>query len=261
MHRFEDLAQQLIEASLSRVFREQLQAGVVLRALVRAIENAQMSARDADAPAPNHFWVTLNATDLDRLAGAHPALAEDLAEQARQIMLQLGFRLDAPPRVLLQGLSDIAPHTLRVTARWLPVEAPRSTTASHPGSVPPEVEAQPLPRRPFLIVDGRRQIDLTTAHVTIGRSRDSDIVLDDRRVSRRHLELRWIARSERFLAVDVGSSGGTRVNGHAVKQVTLEAGDVLSLGGYELIYGEEFSLSSTGAIRPAQGETSTREEG
>jgi hypothetical protein len=252
MHRFEDLAQQLIEASLSRLLREQLQAGMVLRALVRAIEDAQATVRGADVAAPNHFWVTLNAADLTKLAGAHPMLAEDLAEQTRQVMLQLGFRLDAAPRVLLQGLHDIAPHTLRVSARWLPVEAPRTTTASQPGSGQAPAP-EPLPRRPFLIVDGRRQVDLNTPYITVGRSRESDVVLDDRRVSRKHLELRWVAQSERFLAIDVGSSGGTRVNGHAVKQVTLEAGDVLSLGGCELIYGEEFSLSSTS---PVQGTTS-----
>ena len=73
----------------------------------------------------------------------------------------------------------------------------------------------------------------------IGRALDNDIVLDDPRVSRHHLLLRWQADLARFLAVDLNSSGGTLLNSHTIQQCPLEAGDVLLLGGsVELIYGE-----------------------
>ena len=58
--------------------------------------------------------------------------------------------------------------------------------------------------------------------MSIGRSRESDVIIDDRRVSRKHVELRWLEASGKFLAVDMGSSGGTKLNGHAIKQCTLE---------------------------------------
>lgn len=252
MHRFEDLAQQLIETSLSRLLRERLQAGEVLRSLVRAIEDAQAALQVRDTPPPNHFWVTLHDSDLAKLREAQPQLADDLAEQVRQIMLQMGLRLDAPPRVLVHGALEVPSHQIRVIARWIPADAPRSDT-----QVGAEAVAAHLPRRPFLIVDGRRQIDLNSRLVTIGRSRESDVIVDDRRVSRKHVELRWLDASAKFLAVDTGSSGGTKLNGHAIKQCTLEAGDVISLAGCELIYGEEFALSSTSGIAPVQGSTST----
>jgi hypothetical protein len=247
MHRFEDLAQQLIETSLARLLREHLQSRDVLQSLVRAIDDAQSALQVRDTPPPNHFWVSINSADLARLRESEPRLADELAEQVRQIMLQMGLRLDRPPRVLLNGSDDVPTHQLRISARWIPT-ANAQTTA----------QSTTLARRPFLIVDGRRQVDLNHSPVTIGRSRAGDIVLDDRRVSRHHLELRWVDASERFLAVDMGSSGGTRLNGQAIKQCPLEAGDVLSLGGYELIYGEEFELSSTSAfIKPESGSTRT----
>lgn len=256
MHRFEDLAQHLIETSLARLLRERLQPGEVLQALVRAIDDAQAALQVRDTPPPNHFWVTMHDADLAQLQALQPRLADDLAEQVRQIMLQMGLRLDAPPRVLVHGALEVPPHQIRVIARWIAAELPRGET--RPESAQPAVaRAARLPRRPFLIVDGRRQVDLNERLVNIGRSRESDVIVDDRRVSRRHLELRWLAESARFLAVDLGSSGGTRLNGHPIKQCTLEAGDVISLGGYELIYGEEFALSSTGAMPPAPGSTST----
>jgi hypothetical protein len=244
MHRFEDLAQQLIENALARLLGEHLRPRDVLQSLVRAIDDAG----NGKTP-PNHFWVTLNSADLERLRAVEPRLADELAEQTRQIMLQMGLRLDMPPRVLLNGNEEIAPRQMRVSARWLPVAARDAAVAAS------------LPRRPFLIVDGRRQVDLNAKSIAIGRSRAGDIVLDDRRVSRNHLELRWQDAAARFLAVDLGSSGGTRLNGHAIKQCPLEAGDVLSLGGYELIYGEEFELSSTSAfIKPEGGSTRTEGE-
>lgn len=247
MHRFEDLAQQLIEASLARVLGGRLQADAVLRAIVRAIEDAQADAGRADAAepvVPNHFWVTLNEQDLRALEAARPGFADELSEQVRQILLQMGLRLDAPPRVLLWGVPHAPPHHLQVKARRIATDLPQAHTAAMPAS------AVRLPRQPFLIVDGRRYISLTTPIVRIGRAHDNDVIVDDRRVSRHHLELRWQEASARFLAVDLNSSGGTRLNSYPIKQCTLEAGDVLSLGGVDLIYGEEFDMQSTASAAP-----------
>lgn len=243
MHRFEDLAQQLIEAALARALGGKLEANAVLRAVVRAIEDAQAS--NSAPVAPNHFWVTLNENDLRALEVDRPRLADELSEQVRQIMLQMGLRLDAPPRVLLWGVPNMPSHHLRVKARWIASNLPQADTSATPSL------AVSLPRRPFLIVDGQRQIGLNATLVRIGRAHDNDVILDDRRVSRHHLELRWQHDLARFLAVDLNSSGGTRLNGYPIKQCTLEAGDVLSLGGVEIIYGEEFTLQSTTALPPA----------
>ena len=248
MHRFEDLAQQLIEASLSRALGGKLRGDEVLRAIVRAIDDAQSITPDKPLT-PNHFWVTLNEHDLRQLEASHPRFADEMQEQVRQIMLQVGLWLDAPPRVLLWGVPGVLPHHLQVKARWIAPNLPQAETAATPAL------AAQLPRAPFLIVDGRRQISLTSRTVRIGRAHESDVIVDDRRVSRKHLELRWQDALGKFLALDMDSSGGTKLNGYAIKQCTLEAGDVLSLGGFEIIYGEEFALSSTGTF-PA-GDTRT----
>ncbi len=249
MHRFEDLAQQLIEGALARVLRERLSAEEVLRALVRAIEDAQTLTEQGEALAPNHFWVTLSAQDLAPLEYFQPNLADDLAENVRQTILHMGLRMDMPPRILLRGLAEMPPHHLRVTARWIPAELPMAETSA---------AASALPRKPFLIVDGRRQVALATLLVRIGRSRDNDVILDDRRVSRQHIELRWQTALSKFLCVDLNSSGGTKLNGYPIKECPLEAGDVISLGGCEVIYGEEFALHSTAGFPSASAATEPR---
>lgn len=96
----------------------------------------------------------------------------------------------------------------------------------------------PLPRPAYLVADGKRHIRLTKLVVRIGRAPDNDVILDDPRVSRHHAELRWHADLQRFLLIDMGSTGGTRVNGEPVQQCPLEPGDVIALAGVELRYGE-----------------------
>jgi hypothetical protein len=247
MYRFEDLAQRLIESSLARILHERLRSDEVLRAVVRAIEDARTLGPNGEPIAPNHFWITLSEQDLAPLEYHQPRLADELAESVRQMIVQMSLRMDMPPRVLLQGISDMPPHELRVTARWIPPDLPVTDTTTSQAEAP---RSAPLPRRPFLIVDGRRQIALASLLVRIGRSRENDVVVDDRRVSRHHAELRWQGEAQKFLYMDMNSTGGTKLNGYPIQQCTLEAGDILSLGGVEIIYGEEFELQSTRASAP-----------
>ena len=85
----------------------------------------------------------------------------------------------------------------------------------------------------FLLVGGRR-VELVGDIVRIGRAQENDVVIDDGRVSRRHLELRWRTDIERYVVVDIGSSGGTWLNGYSIRQCSLEYGDVISLGGFDV---------------------------
>jgi anti-anti-sigma factor len=69
----------------------------------------------------------------------------------------------------------------------------------------------------------------------IGRRSDSDILIGDPSVSRRHAQLLY--RDGRYYVVDLGSSNGTTVNGRPVTQpVPLAAGDCLQLGDTRLTF-------------------------
>jgi hypothetical protein len=68
--------------------------------------------------------------------------------------------------------------------------------------------------------------------VTVGRSRDCDIVVGERTVSRFHAELRhgngaWTVR-------DLDSTYGTWVNGARVREARVGRGDVLALGALRM---------------------------
>jgi len=50
---------------------------------------------------------------------------------------------------------------------------------------------------------------------------------------------------DRFILFDLSSSGGTFVNGERINQAALSAGDIVSLAGVTLIFGQDFSSEST----------------
>ena len=95
----------------------------------------------------------------------------------------------------------------------------------------------PPPGRPFLILEGRRHVNLTQPVISIGRSLENDLVIEDSRVSRQHAQLR--RRYERYVLYDLGSRGGTRINGYSIEECVLHSGDVISLAGVEIVYGED----------------------
>ena len=72
--------------------------------------------------------------------------------------------------------------------------------------------------------------------LTIGRSPESDIFLDDVTVSRRHAELQ--RRPDGFAIADLGSLNGTFVNRRRVDRKLLEDGDEVQIGKYKLTYLE-----------------------
>jgi pSer/pThr/pTyr-binding forkhead associated (FHA) protein len=67
-----------------------------------------------------------------------------------------------------------------------------------------------------------------------GRHLDSDILLDDITVSRRHAEFRL--EDGEFRIIDVGSLNGTYVNRAAVDSVVLANGDEIQIGKFRLVF-------------------------
>lgn len=75
----------------------------------------------------------------------------------------------------------------------------------------------------------RQVYSLDTDRITIGRDLSNDIVIQDPEVSRRHIQL--VRQGDSYTAEDLGSTNGTRLNGHKLTQPgPLTPRDVLSIG-------------------------------
>jgi hypothetical protein len=97
----------------------------------------------------------------------------------------------------------------------------------------------PVVRAPAITLEirepgrGMRRVQMTGAPMRIGRAPECELVLKDNRVSRRHARL--APRDGVLILTDLGSTNGTRVNGHRVTELVLGAGDRVQIGETSLV--------------------------
>jgi hypothetical protein len=73
--------------------------------------------------------------------------------------------------------------------------------------------------------------------ILLGRSRESDVQIEDPNVSRRHAELRQ--EGSTYWIVDLDSTNGIEVNGRRVRRAKLEPGDVFTVGSTDVTFRTE----------------------
>ena len=83
---------------------------------------------------------------------------------------------------------------------------------------------------PYLLDQAGRRLSLAGQVTVLGRSPRCDIVIPDRRVSRRHAEIRWDGKAATLH--DLNSANGTFLNGRRVTAPrTLQDGDEITVAG------------------------------
>jgi len=240
--RVETLAEQLVEGSFARLFGQRLHPREVAIRLARAVEdNIHVAGTGADehSVAPTVYWLHLNRDDYDALLAATPNLSQQLAESVIEIANRLGARLNAVPVVQILPDELLPARALQIEAQWVEASS-RSTQVLT--ALAPETGASETPtptRSPQLIVHGQIHIPLDRTVMNIGRRPTNHIVIDDNRVSRAHSQLRL--RFGRYVLYDLGSTGGTFVNGQRISEWILRHGDVISLAGATMVYVEDES--------------------
>jgi hypothetical protein len=164
-------------------------------------------------------------------------LEDELARYVSSLARTAGATMPGRARVRVLAHNSVPLRRVRVVARVVSAR-PRSPDLTHTQEWSPEVVASAQSSSlasaaaTFLLAYSGRRMPISEAVVTIGRSLDNDIVVDEKSVSRRHAQLR--RRYGQYVIYDLGSRGGTLVNGHPVREATLDDGDVVSLGGVEV---------------------------
>ena len=232
------MVERLVEGTFSRLFAERVRPLEVAGWINRAVEDYQVLSACGIPQAPTHYWIYLRPEDHQALTGDQPTLEEDLAAHVAQLAAQASLALTVTPSVFVLPRPGLGPREVMVEARWIPAPGPEleKTHEMRAEELRAQV-ARPAPGRPFLVLDGRRNVDLSSPVVTIGRGLDNDVILEDPRVSRRHAQLRL--RYDRYVLYDLGSRAGTKINGYSVEECVLHSGDVVSFGGVQVVYGED----------------------
>jgi len=87
----------------------------------------------------------------------------------------------------------------------------------------------------LVIVEGGSKgtkLDLDQKRITVGKREGNDLVVDDRAVSRNHIEI--VPEEDSYLLRDLGSTNGTFVNETKIREAFLVPGDVIRIGSSRL---------------------------
>lgn len=202
--------------------------------LVAAMRDSAILARNGKIIAPDVYTILVNPDDMPSWqanVGLQDSLAQILIESAQECEVVF----PNPPSIRLLADPEIPLKHIKVNAAWMD-DKMASTAVVQIMHDQPNDEKDPRPSSAFLIVDGAI-FPLRLVVVNIGRRLDNHLAIDDPRVSRAHAQLRAV--HGHYVLFDLNSTGGTYVNGQRISQHGLKAGDVISLSGVPLIYGED----------------------
>ena len=248
----------LVEGGFGRAFKASVQPVELAHKLAKEMGDHK-SVGVSNVYVPNEFDIFLGEADYGHLSSLSESLKAELANYVIAFARREGWTLVAPPRIDLHRDDDLRVGEFGIATRTVnaPPETPADAfgspavapppAASAPGPLldqtvlyqeaAPAAAAAPAPRAgvPRASLRGQQgEWELREAVTVIGRSRRCDIVLTDPNVSRQHAEIR--RQDDGFMAVDLGSTNGVRVNRRDVKQAVLQHGDRIELGTTELVF-------------------------
>ncbi|MDP8955553.1 MAG: DUF3662 and FHA domain-containing protein [Actinomycetota bacterium] len=224
---FERRLERVIEGAFAKAFRTGLQPVELATRILREMETNKTVGVD-EVWVPNRFVFRLSEQDRQRFEQAERSLRRELEQVVRDGAQQRGWSLMGPAEVKFE--TDASARQGDYSCEATLAEGPPT-----PGPMP----SQAAVRRPrtatgdprlILIQNGRpaRTFALAKERVIIGRLGESDIVLADPGVSRRHAEVR--AEDGGYVIADLGSTNGTMVNESAIGERVLQEGDRITVG-------------------------------
>ncbi len=258
LEQLESRLQALIEVRLVSALPGFQVEDLVIQKLASAMKSNLVEDAEGNKLVPNVFTLVVNPKSAERWQ--QPNLLEAMINSLKIVGEEAGLKFSAPPTIsIVQNPQQQESFVEVVASRQL------ESTADTRGMTPANESAEnggngSFPQNAFLIVDGVKVFPLTKSVVNIGRRLDNQLVIDDPRISRNHAQLRAI--KGRFVIFDLNSTGGTFVNGQRTSQSVMYPGDVISLAGVPLVFGQDNppprpDLANTNPLNKASGERPT----
>jgi len=251
-----------LEAKIQKLVEDQL-AGIlpglkmedrVIQRLATAVKENIVQQKDDRAIAPDVFTLIV-ATDTSPMWKEQSTI-EALKNIITTAGKDVGLKFVTQPSIVITTDDKFSADEIKVVASHR-LEPVADTQGMHMSTMNEETEeVDNIPENAFLIIEGVKVHPLNEAVVNIGRRLENQLVIDDPRVSRNHAQLRAI--KGRFVLFDLNSTGGTFVNGQRTSQTVLYPGDVISLAGVALIFGQDNppprpDLATTSPLNPDPG--------
>ncbi len=231
-----------LEAKLQSLFEDQIMAILpglstedrIIQKLALALKQNIVEQKGESLISPNTFTLIVAVDSAPKWK--EPRVMDALKNVISAAVRDVGLRLETPPTITItidgtyseKDVSVIASHKLE------PVEDTKGMAIE---TEKDDKNSETFPDNAFLIVEGVKVYPLKDPVVNVGRRLENHLVIDDPRISRNHAQLRAI--NGRYVLFDLNSTGGTFVNGQRTSQTVLYPGDVISLAGVALIFGQD----------------------
>ncbi len=204
-------------------------------ALAQQLAVALQANLDEQQIASNTYTLTAHPSVVDEWK-KDPALIERFRRVLETVAKEAEINFDAPLSFALASDPALKPEEIKILASQK-VAKISETQGMDTKKEEEKASSEKIPANAFLIVHGTKVFPLTKAVVNIGRRMENDLTIDDPRVSRNHAQLRAV--NGRYVIFDLNSTGGTYVNSQRSHQSVLYPGDVISLAGVPLIFGQD----------------------
>ncbi len=223
LQRFEMRLEHAVSGAFAKAFRSAVQPVELAAALQREVDNsAQILSRNRRL-VPNTFHVELSPMDYDRLSPYQETLTGELVEMLREHADEQHYVFAGQVTIDLSEQEDLVTGRFRVRS---------SATASVTGSGRGSQDQQAQDGGATVEVNGSRHA-VTADGLVVGRGAEADLRINDPGISRRHAEFRLDGGQVRV--ADLGSTNGTLVDGHKVRETTLRDGATVRLGNTDLV--------------------------
>ena len=226
--------QKMIEGNLARLFPSDEFQKDFIHKISEAIIDSMNSKELQNELQPNQFNIMLNPSQAAYLKN-DTGFINELCDLIVKAGVDTGLNFLSYPAIRIIEDSTINSQEVKISSSYNLNEI--SQTNEYNLKIEKTTGESQLPMNAFLIVDGMSIFHCDRNIINIGRRADNHLVLKDKRVSRKHAQIRTV--NGRYVIFDLNSTGGTYLNGIRINQEILRPGDVISLSGLPLVYGHD----------------------
>ncbi|HEX6542942.1 MAG TPA: DUF3662 and FHA domain-containing protein [Ktedonobacterales bacterium] len=251
--RFESAMRGLVEGTFGRLIRTSLQRNEFGPQVERAMED-HLRGSPNGREAPTLYDIYLSEKDYEEF-GDDAKLAQELSGQLIQMARERNYWLERKPVIrfhedphVITGQMRIASYILDDSAAPSGDEVMEQTVSISPAEVQrlnediareqarnqANISLPPAWLTLFRPTRGQ-PMRLLHSPIHIGRHLSNEIIVNDRRVSRHHAEIRY--ERGQFVLYDLSSTNGVKINGVATRQpVPLRNNDLITVGSHEFVF-------------------------
>jgi hypothetical protein len=232
----------LIEGTIKSIFEGDYslfpwmdEQSILIHKLIECVHENLIDLEGQTDTLPFFFTIYLNPDDyqfLQRQKNWQIAISKIISDLASE----LGFLQEQKPDIQITPRHSLAHGEMQMKVEAIST-APGRTNAVPLFETPAVAKSQALDLKACLMLEDESLFPLEKPVTNIGRKSINHLIVNDLRVSRTHAQIRKVG--EDYIIFDIGSSGGTYINGERISQRKLKPGDVISLAGIKLIFTED----------------------